>query len=82
MFPKPRTCIYFRCHHPAPANTTINGQDAETVKSFKYLGIISDDKPTFDNNTDMLIQEKPAASFLSEEASQVPGGQISDDNVL
>lgn len=55
-------CIDFRCHHPSPADTIINGQEAEIVESYKYLDTIIDNKMTFDRITDMMIfrLRKPA----------------------
>ncbi len=56
-------CIDCRRHHPAPVNTTVNGEAVEIVDSYKYLGIIIDDKLTFDNNTNMLIKKSQQRLF-------------------
>ena len=43
--------IYFRRLPLAPKHSVINGQDVESVSSYKYLGTLIDDKLKFDLNT-------------------------------
>lgn len=46
-------CIGFGHYHPNPVNTTINGQVVEIVKSYKYFGIIINNRLSFEGNSDM-----------------------------
>lgn len=50
-------CIDFRRKHPALAITTIKGQDVDSIESYKYFGIVTENKRTFDS-------EKPASFFV------------------
>ena len=56
-------CIDFRRHHPTLEKTIIDGKEVEFVESYKYLGIIIDNKLNFDLNTDMLNKKSQQRLF-------------------
>ncbi len=56
-------CIDFRHHHSKPVNTKINGQDAEIVESYRYLGTVNDNKLSFDCSTNILCKKSQHCLF-------------------
>lgn len=56
-------CIDFRRHHPTPEKMIIDVKEVEIVESYNYLGIIIDNKLTFELNTDMLSKKSQQRLF-------------------
>ena len=50
-------CNDFRCNVFNQVRTSINGQEMEVFKEYKYLGSIIDDKLCFEPNTSLLCKK-------------------------
>ncbi len=51
-------CIDFRRNSNPPLSTVINGETVERVSTFKYLGVVIDNKLSFNENTDTVYKNR------------------------